>query len=563
MPWDSLEEALEEAPGLLYIEEGRPVSSLAQANWLADVYDSLLEDHDEPTAAQIAKSQFKEKYNWDGEQWVAVGSNSDKRGVFVNTLEEYTVEVENGVARRIPLMRPGTFNGVEYTGEDLQLIADNFSVLKEQWGFRPALLPYHQYDHQGNTASIDPSDVSGYFTDVYYDSGVLYGDSEVDAKTIEALEEGKYRYTSTEIAWEYEVDDQHVGPSLVGCAWVAHPAVKGLPMRAVINSEEIAQNGFKTTEQAPMGQSLLPPTCFLDVEDENKPSTWHLPYRDADTSSQKTDQWGTVRRYSKPGPVSESRVRAIVAALEGKRDSRWRSSDLNSSQLRLLEEAAQACEIDVDSSIYLEEGGMNVLTQIRKLLDTLSSGEQPDPEEVDQLREVVDEGRISEDEVFDDTMGEDEDDTESNLPDNHSEVPEPQMKQFREELAERDKKIEALQAERRQETNERTVDALVQNRHLPPHSKQRAYVLLDHLTSDGAGKVSVLQEGSEGETKKVEVSAGELLVNFIKDLGFSDTVPETLQGTSWDGSLEADENEEAKERGQQMAKQALGQRTQE
>ena len=68
-----------------------------------------------------------------------------------------------------------------------------------------------------------------------------------------------------------------------------------------------------------VNKSQLPPSCFLIVGDRDHPTTWKLPYREADPSGGIYDEGPLKGRYKKAGPINAGAIRAILAALAGAR----------------------------------------------------------------------------------------------------------------------------------------------------------------------------------------------------------------------------------------------------
>lgn len=77
---------------------------------------------------------------------------------------------------------------------------------------------------------------------------------------------------------------------------------------------KLKEQAVSNKSWASVDKSKLPASCFLWVEDPEKKTTWHLPYRegaggiDSDTGM-----------YKSAGPINIGAVRAIMAALGGAR----------------------------------------------------------------------------------------------------------------------------------------------------------------------------------------------------------------------------------------------------
>jgi hypothetical protein len=167
------------------------------------------------------------------------------------------------IARGLPLMRVGTWNGWEYTIDDLRQIAANHGLVREADGTEPALLPRHGIDADGKPVEMDSREVMAWFTALYVDEATqtLLGDVRiVDYDMRFDMAEGKLRYLSTEI-WdgytlapaEGEAEGQNIGRVMKACAWVTDPAVKGLEWELVVNRAEFDDGN--TTDGARTGSA--------------------------------------------------------------------------------------------------------------------------------------------------------------------------------------------------------------------------------------------------------------------------------------------------------------------
>lgn len=159
--------------------------------------------------------------------------------IFLNSVEPSTVTVdatERGtwMVRGLPSLRVGTWNGNEFTADDLAAMTAAFGTA-QAGGFEPGLWPRHNYDHQGNVMPQDAGAALGFYKALRFDAerGLLLGDIEVfDEQTARDMERGRLRYVSAEVV---RGDD---GPSLTGAAFVPDPAVKGMPWQLVINAAD-------------------------------------------------------------------------------------------------------------------------------------------------------------------------------------------------------------------------------------------------------------------------------------------------------------------------------------
>ena len=159
--------------------------------------------------------------------------------IFLNSLEPSTVTVdatERGtwMVRGLPSLRVGTWNGNEFTADDLAAMTAAFGTA-QAGGFEPGLWPRHNYDPQGNVMPQDAGAALGFYKGLRFDAerGLLLGDIEVfDEQTARDMERGRLRYVSAEVV---RGDD---GPRLTGAAFVPDPAVKGMPWQLVINAAD-------------------------------------------------------------------------------------------------------------------------------------------------------------------------------------------------------------------------------------------------------------------------------------------------------------------------------------
>ena len=137
----------------------------------------------------------------------------------------------------LPILRPGRWKGLDYSVSDLQRMAQNFHAMSEEQSFQPGLWPMHNFDDTGRPMPQKASDVLGYFTDLRFDADLqmLVGDVEsTDPSLIEDMNARKLRYISA----EWASNRSSPGRVLTGAAWVADPAVKGMPWEIVMNAAD-------------------------------------------------------------------------------------------------------------------------------------------------------------------------------------------------------------------------------------------------------------------------------------------------------------------------------------
>lgn len=243
MPWLKLKNV----PANVRKHSGVPLT-LAQANWVANIADGLEDDPDIDEPWAVAWSRFVKSYRIEGKRWVKRKvQGASQMLIFVNDAQPLDVTFEKAdggtLVKGLPLMRPGTYNGIKRSAETLQEIADNFAVIQEQDAFVPALMPHHQYDHDGKVVPMDASEVHGYFEALIFDTDAdtLRGDVLVlDAEVVEDIKDGTLRYLSTEVDTEYRLaeGEEELGLALIGAAWVTYPACRGMPMNIIANAQD-------------------------------------------------------------------------------------------------------------------------------------------------------------------------------------------------------------------------------------------------------------------------------------------------------------------------------------
>jgi len=459
--------------------------------------------------------------------------------IYLSDVKDNVTMIKQGKSylfKNMPVLKTGRWNGRKFTESDLQAMADNFSEIKNSW--EPPMRPYHGYDHQGNPITeIDARNTIGWHKNLQYnkDNKTLYADIEVQNENdANLIENGTLRYVSAEVArkgWQNSATDKtYDTPVYVGGAFVADPAVKGMNWGVVVNSMDYCteiESYMDTTEAEGMIESELPPESYLIVGDRNVVSSWHLAYRDADTSSEKTNEWGNKERYTKAGPINCRRVRAIAGVLMGGMGSKITASDLDAEAKKKLKAAAIACNIN--SPVI--EGLDNDTDWFKRFLDMLSSEELTDKEvaqaiaksEVKDMEEnieqeteeiVAEEVEVQEDiqeevvEVIEEVIEEVvEDKPETMSSDIKSQIE--QLQKTIEDQAEaikaKDLAIEIHAAEVRKAKASDVVDRWISSGKIPPVSRVKAFALYEVL-SKLEGKVEILSESGEEVTSEVVVA---------------------------------------------------------
>lgn len=122
----------------------------------------------------------------------------------------------------------GKHNGIEFTGDDLDLIVSNFAALNGR--IKPPLKLGHN-DDEGNKESRDGQPAMGWISGLKRAGDKLMATlSGVPATLKEAIKRGLYKRVSSEIYLDYAEGSQKYGPVLSAVALLGAdiPAVKGL-----------------------------------------------------------------------------------------------------------------------------------------------------------------------------------------------------------------------------------------------------------------------------------------------------------------------------------------------
>lgn len=140
----------------------------------------------------------------------------------------------------IEVFKEGIYRGIEWTKEDLQLIADNFGKLKKSADFDPPVRIGHRSDNSVDNAK----NVIGYVENAYVrvgEDGVtrLYNDWKVvDTNALEEMKMGKYRKRSVEIAPYNDNHGNDYDLALWGVGLVDIPQVEGMAELALFSKDE-------------------------------------------------------------------------------------------------------------------------------------------------------------------------------------------------------------------------------------------------------------------------------------------------------------------------------------
>lgn len=301
------------------------------------------------------------------------------------------------LVKGLPLIREGEWNGRDYSKADLGHLASNFERIRQADQVVPPMRPFHAFTASGEpvpTEAQDARKILGWMQAVRHDEGLkmLRADIDVpDAETVRDIANKKLRYPSSEIQRSgYRIattGEVLQTPALRGAAFVDNPGCKGLDFDVVVlsdsqgrevvtNYEDYDVEGMEALGEvatgAPMRQVELPAECFLIVGDKDRPETWAYPYRDADTTSERVTTLGASgsgvtasQRYSKAGPISRPRVKALLA-------SGIRTADLPEDAQRKLEAAATACGMNGTAIESLIEGRKEQkMSKWAKFIETL------------------------------------------------------------------------------------------------------------------------------------------------------------------------------------------------
>lgn len=127
-----------------------------------------------------------------------------------------------------------------------------------------------------------------------------------NGKDVKAIVAGLKALSATDVKKQGDGEDEAVLPGL-----------KKLPVTDPAKQSEVDEEEASNKSWASVDKAKLPAACFLWVEDAEKKSTWHLPYREGTG-----DINPETGMYSKAGAINLGAVRAIMAALGGARSGK-------------------------------------------------------------------------------------------------------------------------------------------------------------------------------------------------------------------------------------------------
>lgn len=140
----------------------------------------------------------------------------------------------------VEVFKEGIYRGIEWTRDELDLIAENFKKLKETADFDPPV----RIGHRSDSSVENAKNVIGYVEDVYVKIGTdgkarLYNSWDiVDSSALEDIKAGKYRKRSAEIGPYDNNNGEIFDLALWGVGLVDIPAVEGMAELALFSKDE-------------------------------------------------------------------------------------------------------------------------------------------------------------------------------------------------------------------------------------------------------------------------------------------------------------------------------------
>lgn len=468
---------------------------------------------------------------------IAPGDPGRTVSLFLNDLTNYEVayelEGEQQMVRGLPLMRPGEFNGREYSAADLEQMASNFTRLQDELGWVPGLKPRHTYDLRGLPENVDAREVMAWFDNLHFDDEeqVLFGDVQVvEDSMVTDMEKLQLRYLSTEVASDYvmgEGDDaEKIGPALVGCAWVDDPAIKGLPWELVMNAAEYShlRGRVHTLQLGDLSASELHEKLNAAVADMAR-------YAGDDYGPYVSDVFDGYLIVSHDGSYyrHEYGVDGVEVEVEAERT-----------------EVKQTWEEIVAANRQKGVRPMTGWEKFRNGLVAVFKGEaEPDslleaeePEGGEDVEPVAADADI-------DTSGA-ETPTDAEPAGGDTDQLARQLAQERKAREELTDEVATMRLDRRRDRAEGLVDDLVREGHVPPPQRQRAYLLLDTLLASDE-KVTVLVNAGDAEDEEreeAEQAVVQVLLDLLKGSGPS-AVRQGPRGLVWQGAEDPGEASDA------------------
>jgi len=185
-----------------------------------------------------------------------------------DTTKEYILKIP---VAKVGAWKHPVYEEVKYSLEDLETIVRNFE--SNELGFEPPL-------YFGHSRGEDGTPAQGYLWKLEIEEEVLYGYWEVNKEAYRAVEDGLYRYSSSELVLNLtsKKDGKRVGKTVVGMALTNIPFVPNLPrVQALedvsINSDVVFMsfNEENTTEE----KSIISNNIEISIEEINMKTENH------------------------------------------------------------------------------------------------------------------------------------------------------------------------------------------------------------------------------------------------------------------------------------------------
>jgi len=178
--------------------------------------------------------------------------NSMQRGgevhVFLNDLQKQELKYEERDGRYgikgLPVLRSGTWKGIDFDEVRLAEIANSFAAIKEADDWMPPVRPRHPTQAEWEGETWDTTQNLGIVEDLQYDTeaDLLRADIEVDGPTFEKMRGGNVRYTSAEfITYKSPNTGAIYEDAFRGVAFVDNPAVKNINWALALNADEFVE----------------------------------------------------------------------------------------------------------------------------------------------------------------------------------------------------------------------------------------------------------------------------------------------------------------------------------
>lgn len=157
-----------------------------------------------------------------------------KKIVYYESQIENIIDDNSDYLIKIPIAKIGTwyhpiYGKLEFTQEKLQELERNFN--ENEAGFEPPLFIGHPEDAEGGAPA------EGFLKYTRTENDILYGYWSVNKVIYRDVEDGKYRYSSSEFLSNYisKKTNQAVGSVLIGMALTNRPFIPNLPKNVVLD----------------------------------------------------------------------------------------------------------------------------------------------------------------------------------------------------------------------------------------------------------------------------------------------------------------------------------------